>query len=365
MKFLFAIVVVLAGGLLSLTNKEAAPVTSGSAAGTPGKAAAVIPGEFIFTVSKVINSRVAVKGVAGYSKSGKPIEAFYFPGSSERRALVIGGVHGSELSAIDVARNLVAQLAGTEGIYYSVIVIPCLFPDNAERAVANPALIGSVYNLGRYSHDHAPDPNRQMPALGEAFHADYPIDYAGRTIEPENQLLLRIIQEFLPQRVVNLHAIRSLVKGGIYADPRTDNRGLALEYASDSSLAIAMAWYINTNGGQVPGNNLHKRPTTLYPTDPPVAAPGSMQRRNLSGSRLPGNRGHGVSLGGWASTAVDDPALPAYNRPAMRLLTVEFPGYKRPVDYNNAIQRQHCKKQVELYASAIKEIFLTNLYVEE
>jgi hypothetical protein len=43
----------------------------------------------------------------GKTKQGREIEAFYFPGTSEKRALVIGGVHGSELSSIEVSRMLI------------------------------------------------------------------------------------------------------------------------------------------------------------------------------------------------------------------------------------------------------------------
>lgn len=317
-----------------------------------------------FTVSKAIGSRTALYGIAGFSKNGLPIEAYYFPGRSENRALVIGGVHGSELSGIAVAKKLIEQLNREKDIYYSVIIIPCLFPDNAGKAVANPAMIGGVSNIGRYSYTESADPNRQMPSLGRAFNPDKPVDHAGRPIEPENQLLLQFIQEFQPQRIVNLHAIRDMAQGGIYADPRTDSKGIAFEYETDNNLALAMAAFIEENGGKVPGNHLQKQPTALYHVDPPVALPGQRQKRNLEGSKLPGNRGYGVSLGSWASTAVDDPYLEKFNRPAIRLFTVEFPGYKRPGDYKDPLIRLFCARQVDLFAASIRRIFLGNYYEE-
>lgn len=318
-----------------------------------------------FTVSMALYSRTALNGVAGYSKDGRPIEAFYFPGSSDKKALVIGGVHGSELSAIEVAKRLIEKLSTEGGNYYSVIVIPCLFPDNAYTAVTNPQYIGGVQNIGRYSYREAADPNRQMPALGRGFSREHPFDAAGRPIEPENQLLLQFIQEFQPHRIINLHAIRTQERGGVYADPRTDSKGRALGYTSDSGLAVDMGRHIESNGGRSPGNNLSKKPTALYYTDPLIVPAGEQQKRNLLGSRLPGNRGYGVSLGSWASTAVNDPARPSCNRPAIRLLTMEFPGYQRPEDYSIPAQQQHCSKQVTAYSSAIYEVFLGNVYVEE
>jgi hypothetical protein len=62
------------------------------------------------------------------------------------------------------------------------------------------------------------------------------------------------------------------------------------------------------------------------------------------------------------SSAKRDPML---NREAMRILTIEFPGYKRPADYKEVNQKNYFNRQVELYASAIEQIFLKEYFVEE
>lgn len=46
-----------------------------------------------------------------YTAQQTPVEYWYFPGTSEKKALVLGGLHGSELSAIEVANQLVKELA--------------------------------------------------------------------------------------------------------------------------------------------------------------------------------------------------------------------------------------------------------------
>jgi hypothetical protein len=125
-----------------------------------------------------------------------------------------------------------------------------------------------------------------------------------------------------------------------------------------------MAQVIEQDGGAAPGNKLQETPTALYYKDPPVAAPGHLQKRNCHGSVLSNNRGHGVSLGSWASTAVIDSVHAENNRPAIRLLTMEFPGYKRPLDYSPE-QRPYQQKQVQLYAAAIQTVFLEASFVEE
>jgi len=317
----------------------------------------------LLSVDELSRARVATKGTLGFSQKGRMITAWYFPGTSDQKALVIGGMHGSELSSIAVGEELIRQLQHTQP-YYSVIIIPCLFPDNAEAARNQRARIGSVHNTGRYSHPAAADPNRQMPSLGKAFDPELPLDHMGRTIEQENQLLLTLIAQFRPNRIANIHAIRDAAHAGIYADPRTNSKGIALGFATDSSLAVDMAMHIAMQGGMVPGNRVHTKPTALYYKDPEAAVAGQLQKRNTCGSKLPLNRGQGISLGGWASTSVEDTTNSASNRPAMRLITIEFPGYKAPADYTDEAQQLHYAKQVDLYAAAIVHIFLGQHYPE-
>ncbi len=300
----------------------------------------------------------------GTTKQGREIEAFYFPGSSDQRALIIGGVHGSELSSIEVGNTLIRLLSTGSRPYYSVIIIPALFPDNAAAAMENPALIGSTMNIGRYSSNAAADPNRQMPSPGSAFNEDEAKDHAGRVIEKENQQLLQLINFFRPSRIASLHAIRQTNYGGVYADPRTDHRGIALGYSSDSSLAIAIAKLINENGGNVAGNQLNKKPTALYYKDPTPVAKGALQKRNMTGSVLNGHRGSGISLGTWGTTAVYEDTDTIKNRPAMRVLTIEFPGAKRPEDHTTIQQRKYWQQQVYAFAAAIQQIFLEDHFSE-
>lgn len=315
-------------------------------------------------LNRILNDKKANSFILGRTEQGRNIEAYFFPGLSERRALVIGGVHGSELSSIEVARQLVDQLKD-QRIYYSVIVIPSLFPDNAETAKQYPQQIGDVKNIGRYSYPGAVDPNRQMPTPGMSFDDEHEVDHAGRRIEMENTMLLSLIEQFRPQRIVNLHAIRDMNYAGVFADPRTDHNSIALGYATDSSLAVTIAGHIYRNGGFIPGNQLNKRPTALYYKDPVPVAAGQFQKRNVKGSILPGQKGGGISLGTWASTAVFNPADPSKNREAMRILTIEFPGSKRPIDYDTIAERSFFQRQVELYASAIKSVFLQDYFVED
>ena len=304
------------------------------------------------------NETNIIQGTLGFSNKGRLINAYYFPGITTKRAMVIGGVHGSELSAIEVANRLVIQLQQGTKPYYSVIVIPCLFPDNAATAISDAPLIGTVNNIGRYSYDTAVDPNRQMPTPGKCYDINNPTDHFERAIEHENRLLLTLITQYRPERLVNLHAIRNTSLAGIYADPRADHNGYALGFEEDSLLAISMANYISSHGGSVPGNRLHDHPIALYYSDPLPAPKGIFQKRKIAGSSLCGHRGDGISLGSWGSTAIEDTEHPENNRDAIQLITAEFPGSKRPVDYSPKTQRDYMEMQIALYAGSIVHIFL-------
>src|SRR4029078_5910629 len=122
--------------------------------------------ELIFdqdALKRILEERKTTRFLLGQSKQMRMIEAWFFPGTSEKKALVIGGVHGTELSSTEVVKNLIEKLMQGGEHYYSVVVIPCLFPDNAATAKENAGAIGSTANIGRYSFSSAADSNRQMP----------------------------------------------------------------------------------------------------------------------------------------------------------------------------------------------------------
>ena len=338
----------------TFNNKDSAFTGTNS---IPANAGSVLSSSSM-VIKNMLQSTTPVKAVLAYTKQLRPLDIHYFPGTSNENALVIGGVHGSELSSVSVAKQLIELLSkGDVKPYYNVIIIPSLFPDNAALAAQYKNEIGSTGNIGRYSDAFHPDPNRQMPPFGKAFKEDEPVDFAGRSIEMENQLLLQVIQLFHPSRIANVHAIRNKNSAGIYADPRTDCNGMAQGFEKDSTLAVNIAQYISNHKGCVPGNQLTNAPTALYYCDPHIAPAGTKQPRNIHGSQLAGNRGYGVSLGGWASTAVceEDAML---SRPAMILLTIEFPGNKRSEDYDTINEKETCAHNVMQYAKALQQVFL-------
>lgn len=193
------------------------------------------------------------------------MEIFAFGGTNPHSevAFVIAGVHGSELSGIEVARWLVAKLTdqAEKGIkpYYHTIVIPELYPDSAKLArmknrnpkgwlqdlqTKDPVLSEKAqYNANNVNWDIGREviqkvngvlytvyPNRQFPPPGQplSFLEQHkgPTDASGRQavkathedqhnskneksinapILPETRQLLTFIELFKPARIASIH----------------------------------------------------------------------------------------------------------------------------------------------------------------
>lgn len=308
----------------------------------------------------------AGKRVLLKTKGGREVVAHLFPGTSDRHALIIAGVHGSELSGIQVVERLLPLLRGGSKPHFNLVVIPRLFPDNAAVAEASPKEIGSTKNIGRRTRGNPVDPNRQFPKLGAPYDPANPVDAGplvmpaiawfpelrgtGRPIEPENIALLELIASFRPERIASVHAHRTPSNAGIYADPRTDASGIALGYAPDEQLALAMAQEAAKRGANVPGNKLGgTQPNAVYPLDPAVVPAGHIQPRETK---------EGISLGGWGTTEVVDPANPSRNRPAMTVITVEVQSSRRIQDFSKAADKDARRKELDAIAIALRDVFL-------
>jgi hypothetical protein len=175
-----------------------------------------------------------------------PIQAFFFPGQTDERALVIGGVHGSELSGVEVANRLVKDLQKMAGAHklpkFTTIVVPELFPESAAKARAHaraqPGSKGEDSNVGR---EVTPDPAlwkkehpgeampkeipvaRQYPAKGQTWAQEVaaggPTDEKGKRLTEEKgsaplpllnetAALMNLIERFNPSRITSVHAHR-------------------------------------------------------------------------------------------------------------------------------------------------------------
>ena len=174
----------------------------------------------------------AIEASLGLTKGKRQVKAFFFPGISNQRALVIAGVHGTERQGIQVAELLIANLKKTQP-FFTVIVVPTLFPDNQA--------------LGRFgTREGATKTNRNFPVggmtLAEATKAGggTPKDKNKKPILPENMMLMELMERFQPSRIISIHGTWDASKAGVFSDPhflsaskRQEIRRAAWQLAAD------------------------------------------------------------------------------------------------------------------------------------
>lgn len=300
---------------------------------------------------------LAMSGTLGRTKGGLEIKCHYFPGTGDECALIISGVHGSELSGIEVTKLLVERLKNEPKPFYTVVVIPELFPDNAACARKANHRPGYDSNIGRTTRGEKIDPNRQFPKRGERFNPDKPEDAEGRHIEYENQLLMQLIECFKPSRIASVHAkrYRGVVRKGvnapgIFVDPRGGFDKTATktkEGKEDDALALAMARKAKNKGARVPGNFL----------DPKDAPP----EVHYAGS-APTQKG--VSLGEWGPVDVK-------GRKGIPIITVEVQHFysidtkREPVkpETDNNVQRR--LEELKAHCDALRDVFLAPIPIKK
>ena len=175
-----------------------------------------------------LGPRVAGRPVA------RPIEAFFFRGVTQRRALVIAGVHGTERQGIEVARRLIADLE-TQQPHFTVIVVPSLFPDNAAAARFGRRESGSTPTNRNF-----PRPTEDLAAARKAGGGSRAVDALERAILPENLMLMELMERFRPERIISIHGTHQPSAAGVFFDPRSlrdDEVAAAYRWAAESAYA--------------------------------------------------------------------------------------------------------------------------------
>jgi hypothetical protein len=349
------------------------------------------------SVTEVGRNRSSTQYNANYTLENETftLETYLFQGESDQKAMIVGGIHGSERGSVEIARSLIARLQtpGHPRPFYSLLIVPQLMAHNTRRTGrVRPDGLRAGSHDDRYSNIHRnadghivragnperrlpesfagrepletnsreyTDPNRQAPRLGHGVDAHDPRDARRRPIEPENYIMVSLFNRYHPSRIVMLHGIDARTQGGIYADPRTTADGTALGYDPDHQLAVEMARSADTNytdnggtqrNGPVPHNAIRTdHPDTRYHTDPAPVAAGEHQRRLTRA---------GTSFGGWFATEVNDPTHTDQNRPAVTTLTLETPTYGDSTDMGSAEANLDRRRELDALTTSLESVFL-------
>lgn len=206
----------------------------------PAREAAVPPGSERYDLEERRRrsggrwTHAPIEGVIGLSRERRPITAYFYPGQTDERALVIAGVHGTERQGIEVARMLMHDLGSRRTPpRMTVIIVPSLFPDSEAAGRfgrRDPRVAGG---------NEVPS-NRNYPADARSLAASRDTggvarDAEGRPIHPENIALISLMERFNPSRLISIHGTHRPHRAGIFVDP------VAGHEVRDRELAVAAA----------------------------------------------------------------------------------------------------------------------------
>jgi hypothetical protein len=297
-------------------------------------------------------------------------EAFFFPGRTDRRALIISGVHGDERRGVEVVKDLQILLekesAKGNKPLFSTILVPAVIPRTQPRTRAGIGARNVPGGLGFTTTGTLKcrnvEPNRNFPLPGEDLAAARARGQNGPDIAelmihttsglrpprdtgtkaaffvtsirmlPETRILISLIERFQPERLASIHdhslkqECHPCIGGrvskcggegpGIFVDPRgidpvSNTVKNQTEINDDDALARKMAEGALT---RLPCN-LALLNSKVFPpfAGNQVLFPPTV--RYFSEAKVEGN-----SLGDWAP-------VPTSGRPGIATLTIEIPKY--------------------------------------
>lgn len=167
----------------------------------------ITPADGVPRVADVLSALGPQTRQLGKSVLGLPIVGHSF-GASGPKTLIFAAIHGDEPNTAFVANQLVEHLIKNPEAYYArrVVVVPVANPDGLAR--------------GTRKNAREIDLNRNFPAKNFAigkkdryFGGEQPAS------EPETQLLIELIDDWKPDRIVTLHAITRGKHGNNYDGP--------------------------------------------------------------------------------------------------------------------------------------------------
>ncbi len=244
-----------------------------------------------------------------------PIAAHFFPSplNTNRRALIIGGIHASETPGYQMVEELVREFGTNQSpsgftLAYHTLIIPVVNrgarfdKDNNQLRCPNSKGANISYNPRCNRQDVDINRNFPIPPAPTAKAPKACLSSPNAPTQPETGAIVKVIRDFQPHRILATHAIGTIASAGIYADPNT--------HPGATALACAMAGKLQ--------HKSDRRHNKLNPTTGQCDA------------RYPGDPRGGLpknpSLGRYAYRK--DPHQPTKHvRGIVPVITLEAPGY--------------------------------------
>jgi hypothetical protein len=315
----------------------------------------------------------------------RSLEVHFFPGRTARRALVIGGVHGTERQGVQVARLLERDLASSPADF-SVILVPVMFPANAAAGAHG-------------TREGATPTNRNFPTPEKDLAASAGKDAMGRDILPENQLLMQLMERYKPERIVSLHGTWDSGKAGVFYDPRKLTAAEELDAARTAAASARPRASDSEGSSEATFQTLYKRGLASKLAaagtadkdlslraakliDTQTAGIANRERRDLSSSAsttaqgdarklhgsVAGNVGPSGDLdtGFWGGDVPGGTSLGGYaSARGTSVFTVEPPVNRNLADYEaggnragDKLTKADREKELQAYADAVRTVLL-------
>jgi hypothetical protein len=358
-------------------------------------------------------NRNGVRAVIGYTANNREVEAYYFEGRSDECALVIAGVHGTERSGVEIAEQLIKTLSNSSRRpYFSLIIIPTLFPDNyhwqmakSRRKVLNGIRETCMNGKGRKcKRGFAIPTNRNFPPQGVSLATAEKIakpakkrkdrwaeaeghgpgrDEKERSILRENKMLMGLINRFQPTRILSIHSTWNPKRAGIFSEPvkvryNKNTRKLVRSRAKSETEAAKSGVGKKTLrkairiAGKVAVKWLRGESKAAAAKDRKLALRMARRMKDMGmkksvlgnkrkNAKWRGKMGRGTSLGMWGSSRIREGG--PEDREPIVVITLEAPKYHRSADCG--VTEKKCKPEkrlmeIEAFKDAIKMIFLEN-----
>ena len=142
----------------------------------------------------------------GYSVSHLPLLAYDF-GYDGARVLIIGGVHGDEIEGVQLALGLLDQWLLQFDLKLKITLVPMLNVDGVLKKTRVNA--------------NGVDLNRNLPTkdwTAEVLNPRYPPGTYALS-EPENQALVKLIDDIKPNWILNLHSWKPMLNTNGNCEP--------------------------------------------------------------------------------------------------------------------------------------------------
>lgn len=190
------------------------------------------------------------------------VKAHFFQGETSERILVVGGVHGEERGGLEICKVLMTDYLQdpTKGRpYYTVIVVPELFPDNVahNRRDSRHLTRENGKLLGKIQSQESNETNRNFGVPGQTLNKapkknPIPDEYKtgimydsktqhtvsdedGDEMLPENMALTELMERFDPKRIISIHG--TVTRDGAISK---DNQELSPKAKENNDATIKM-----------------------------------------------------------------------------------------------------------------------------